>query len=95
MAEEQLNAYVVALSFGPLGALYVNAMIGPNEMFVAASVTAEFFQRIGTDKPLMGVSVAQLAPEFLRIALRAVEGTLSPDGQNIVSMVHPMPDGAA
>ena len=83
----KLIPYIVALSFGDGGPLYINATLAPNEAVAAAGVTTEFFQHGGTDKPLIGVSVGQLMPEFLRMALRACEGTLSPDGQNVVALV--------
>ena len=83
----RLYPYIVAISFAEGGPLYLNAVLAYNEALASAAVTVEFFQKAGTDKPLMGVSVAQLVPEFLRMALRACEGTLSPDGRNVVALV--------
>ena len=85
--QPRLYPYIVAISFAEGGPLYINAILACNEALATAAVTAEFFQNAGTSKPLMGVSVAQLVPEFLRTALRACEGTLSPDGQNVVALV--------
>ena len=67
----KLYPYIVAISFAEGGPLYINAILACNEALATAAVTAEFFQNAGTSKPLMGVSVAQLVPEFLRTALRA------------------------
>ena len=96
--QPKLFPYIVAISFHDGGPLYVNAMIAPNEAVAAACITAEFFQKAGTDKAIMGVSVATLTPEFLRIAIRAYEGQ-TPGDQNIVSLVpepqqqpEPVPD---
>ncbi len=89
----KLNAYIVALAFADGGPLYVNAMLAPNDAIAAAGITTEFFQKEGggSDKALIGVSVGQLTPEFLRIALRAYEGGLGPGKPNIVSLVSQHP----
>ena len=79
----KLYPYIVAISFAEGGPVYINAILACNEALATAAVTAEFFQNAGTSKPLMGVSVAQLVPEFLRMALRACEGTLSTDGRTV------------
>lgn len=83
---EALIPYIVALSFANGGPLYINAALAPNEGVAGAMIATEFFQGGGTDKPLMGVSIGQLTPEFLRVALRAYEGHL-PGDQNVVSLV--------
>ena len=77
--QPKLNAYIVALKFGDGGPLYVNAMIAPNEVIAASGITAELFQKEGggTDKQLIGVSVGQLMPEFLRIALAGARARAS------------------
>ena len=84
----KLNAYIVAIAFADGGPLYVNAMIAPHESVAAAGVATEFFQKEGggTTKPLLGVSVGQLTPEFLRMALQAHERGLDPSKPNVVAL---------
>jgi hypothetical protein len=83
----KLFPFMVALSFGEGGPLHTNAVLAPNEAVAVVMVAIAFMQAAPTDKPLNGVSVGMLTPEFLRMALRACEGTLAPGGKNVVSLV--------
>ena len=84
--------YLVALSFGEGGPLYVDATLAPSEVAAATIVSVRFVQASGTKEDVIGVAVGQLTPEFLRMALRAHEGTLDPAKPNIVSLVPYPPD---
>ena len=88
MAEApKFTPYIVALAFGEGGPVAANALIAPHETAAVAAFTAKFIQDTGTKEPLMGVVVVPLAPDFLRAALRAVEGTLATGGENVVALV--------
>ena len=89
----KLFPYLVALSFGEGGPLYVDATLAPSEVAAATIVSVRFVQASGTKEDVIGVAVGQLTPEFLRMALRAHEGTLDPAKPNIVSLVPP-PDNS-
>ena len=84
-----LAAYTVALSFAEGGPIVSNAVIAPSAIMAVAMVVVDLMQQAPTDKELIGVAVAQITPEFLRMALRAHEGALKPGGENVISMVRP------
>ncbi len=93
MTEQKVFPYLVALSFGEGGPLYVDATLAPSEVAAATIVSVRFVQASGTKEDVIGVAVGQLTPEFLRMALRAHEGTLDPAKPNIVSLVRETPTG--
>ncbi len=81
----KLLPYIVALSFAEGGPLHCNGVLAPTEAAATALVTAAVMREMPTDKQLIGVAVARLTPEFLRVALRAYDGDVGKP--NIVSIV--------
>jgi hypothetical protein len=80
----KLIPYIVAATFDN-GGLCVTAIFAPAVEVATAIATREFVRSVPEDALLTGICGAQITPEFLRAALRAVEG--EPQAGRVVSLV--------
>lgn len=88
MPEIVLHPYAVALTFADGGPMFVSAVIAPTSEAASAIFTTLVMQANTIPQPLSGCAVTPLNPDFLRAALRAVEGKLPPDGEaQVLSLV--------
>lgn len=92
-ATPPLTTYVVAALFSD-GALCVNAIVTSSPEIATAMSTVEFLRTSGTTGSLTSIVAIPLNAEFLRSALRAIEGE-GPAGR-VVSLVPdpPAPEAA-
>ena len=87
-----LKPYIVVLSFGEGGPLYANALLAPNAESAMAMFSVMTMREFSPPQLLVGCMTVELQPDFLRAALRAVEGKLPPGGEaQIVSLVPQAP----
>ena len=88
MADQPLRAYIVALTFGGGGPLFVNALVAPSPEAATALFSVTIMQEHAVQGPLAGVGAIELQPDFMRAALRSIEGKLPPDGNaQVLSLV--------
>jgi hypothetical protein len=88
MPEMTLKPYMVTLSFAEGGPLFLNALLAPTPEAATAMLATIVMREHTVTQPLMGCMAMELTPEFLRAALRAVEGKLPPDGNaQVISLV--------
>jgi len=87
-----LKPYIVVLSFGEGGPLYANALLAPNAESAMAMFSVMTMREFSPPQLLMGCMTVELQPDFLRAALRAVEGKLPPGGEaQVLSLVPQAP----
>ena len=67
----------------------MSAATGQPTQSAAALAVVQTLRGSKTEAELGGVCVQELQPQFVRAALRAIEGNLSPDGSNVMSLVPP------
>ena len=90
MTDFTLKPYVVTLSFGQGGPLFVNALLAPTPEAATGMLAVIVMREHVPPQPLIGCMAMELTPDFLRLALRAVEGKLPPGGQaEVLSLVQP------
>ncbi len=85
----KLHAYVVTLSFGEGGPLHTSSWVAPDAVSATALATLSLMRQAPTEAPLSACLAIEMAPDYLRQALRAIEGKLPESGTaDVLSLVH-------
>lgn len=90
----KMTAYMVAALFDS-GALCLSGICAPSVEIATAKATVEFVRSVPPNSQITGICVVPLAPEFMREALRAIEGDEPARARSsVVSLVPPVQEDA-